>query len=147
MSACTTQTYQHHLLSFLLLYVYSSCTSNALIHLCSLFQRCPKSDAHPVPGRSSPHAPSPKWRRNSSTPQRRLLAPLDPITVGLTVASINVNDPGLITLVNKLQDVFATVGVRCLHPRLYLGRNIKLTVISGPKPYRSSPNRRGRLTV
>lgn len=25
--------------------------------------------------------------------------------------SINVNDPGLITLVNKLQDVFATVGV------------------------------------
>lgn len=26
---------------------------------------------------------------------------------------INVNDPGLITLVNKLQDVFTTVGVRC----------------------------------
>ena len=25
---------------------------------------------------------------------------------------INVNDPGLITLVNKLQDVFTTVGVR-----------------------------------
>jgi len=24
---------------------------------------------------------------------------------------VNVNDPGLITLVNKLQDVFATVGV------------------------------------
>ncbi|PWW72791.1 hypothetical protein C7212DRAFT_354378 [Tuber magnatum] len=27
-------------------------------------------------------------------------------------ASVNVNDPGLITLVNKLQDVFATVGVQ-----------------------------------
>ncbi|KAG9623956.1 hypothetical protein KCU64_g20035, partial [Aureobasidium melanogenum] len=27
-------------------------------------------------------------------------------------ASINVNDPGLITLVNKLQDVFTTVGVQ-----------------------------------
>lgn len=26
--------------------------------------------------------------------------------------AINVNDPGLITLVNKLQDVFTTVGVR-----------------------------------
>jgi hypothetical protein len=26
--------------------------------------------------------------------------------------SINVNDPGLIQVVNKLQDVFATVGVR-----------------------------------
>lgn len=26
--------------------------------------------------------------------------------------SVNVNDPGLITLVNKLQDVFTTVGVR-----------------------------------
>jgi hypothetical protein len=25
--------------------------------------------------------------------------------------AINVNDPGLITLVNKLQDVFTTVGV------------------------------------
>ena len=28
--------------------------------------------------------------------------------------SINVNDPGLITLVNKLQDVFNTVGVSYL---------------------------------
>ena len=26
-------------------------------------------------------------------------------------SSINVNDPGLISLVNKLQDVFTTVGV------------------------------------
>jgi hypothetical protein len=30
--------------------------------------------------------------------------------------SINVNDPGLITLVNKLQDVFTTVGVRHCTP-------------------------------
>jgi hypothetical protein len=30
----------------------------------------------------------------------------------LTGSRINVNDPGLITLVNKLQDVFTTVGVR-----------------------------------
>ena len=29
----------------------------------------------------------------------------------LIVRRINVNDPGLITLVNKLQDVFTTVGV------------------------------------
>jgi hypothetical protein len=28
------------------------------------------------------------------------------------IRRINVNDPGLITLVNKLQDVFTTVGVR-----------------------------------
>ena len=28
------------------------------------------------------------------------------------ILRINVNDPGLITLVNKLQDVFTTVGVR-----------------------------------
>jgi hypothetical protein len=27
---------------------------------------------------------------------------------------ISVNDPGLITLVNKLQDVFSTVGVCCV---------------------------------
>jgi hypothetical protein len=32
------------------------------------------------------------------------------------IHSINVNDPGLITLVNKLQDVFTTVGVRCSPP-------------------------------
>ena len=29
----------------------------------------------------------------------------------MVVYRINVNDPGLITLVNKLQDVFTTVGV------------------------------------
>jgi dynamin 1-like protein len=29
----------------------------------------------------------------------------------LNPTAINVNDPGLITLVNKLQDVFTTVGV------------------------------------
>jgi hypothetical protein len=34
------------------------------------------------------------------------------------IYSINVNDPGLITLVNKLQDVFTTVGVRCSLPNL-----------------------------
>ena len=31
--------------------------------------------------------------------------------IELMLARINVNDPGLITLVNKLQDVFTTVGV------------------------------------
>ena len=38
--------------------------------------------------------------------------PIPLTTLRLTARSINVNDPSLITLVNKLQDVFTTVGVR-----------------------------------
>lgn len=43
------------------------------------------------------------WRPRPSLPDR--------VTSNNTDRSINVNDPGLITLVNKLQDVFSTVGV------------------------------------
>ncbi len=47
------------------------------------------------------------------------------------------NDPGLITLVNKLQDVFTTVGVR-----IYKGETeetLMLThILIGAKSYRSS---------
>jgi hypothetical protein len=67
--------------------------------------------------------------------------------------SINVNDPGLITLVNKLQDVFTTVGVRCLSPNLrtalrhrYLSES-QLMPDPGPKPYRFATNRRRRIAV
>lgn len=51
------------------------------------------------------------WRRR--TPTREPLSPqrTEP-ELALTSSRINVNDPGLITLVNKLQDVFTTVGVR-----------------------------------
>lgn len=53
-----------------------------------------------------------------------LIAPTKPTMAANAGQSINVNDPTLIALVNKLQDVFTTVGV-CLvsHVRM----NIKLT--------------------
>jgi hypothetical protein len=65
-----------------------------------------------------------------------------------------VNDPGLITLVNKLQDVFTTVGVRNSSSATYyciLGTVIPRSRILmpdvGPKPYRSAANRRRRVAV
>lgn len=48
----------------------------------------------------------------------RVRSPLQPrsrYVFNTHTSSINVNDPGLITLVNKLQDVFTTVGVCCIY--------------------------------
>lgn len=60
------------------------------------------------------------------------------------------NDPGLITLVNKLQDVFTTVGVcGATHPRLtnitasFLG----LIHCSGAKSNRFTTNSCGRISI
>jgi hypothetical protein len=65
-----------------------------------------------------------------------------------------VNDPGLITLVNKLQDVFTTVGVRSflysLQRRKHvtaISRGRKLMPDIGPKSHRSATNRRRRIAV
>lgn len=59
--------------------------------------------------------------------------------------SINVNDPGLITLVNKLQDVFTTVGVR-FRPASCSDSMLTLR-LAGPKPHRPSSNRCRRLAI
>ena len=62
--------------------------------------------------------------------------------------SVNVNDPGLITLVNKLQDVFATVGVSSTCPEYSLFEiNSFDQVIIGPKSDRPSTDNRGRVAV
>jgi hypothetical protein len=61
--------------------------------------------------------------------------PGTPFAILIALISINVNDPTLIALVNKLQDVFTTVGVS---PRLYgapgqsafIPRNIRLTILT-----------------
>lgn len=44
--------------------------------------------------------------------------------------SINVNDPSLITLVNKLQDVFTTVGVRSYAPRFPFRRGEDILIVN-----------------
>lgn len=61
-----------------------------------------------LPSYRKPWPPRPISRKLSSTPGDCNLINLE---LELTLRSINVNDPGLITLVNKLQDVFTTVGV------------------------------------
>lgn len=61
-----------------------------------------------LPSYRKPWPPRPTSRKLSSTPGDCNLISLE---LELTLRSINVNDPGLITLVNKLQDVFTTVGV------------------------------------
>jgi len=60
--------------------------------------------------------------------------------------SVNVNDPSLITLVNKLQDVFTTVGVSI---DLFLNRSTTVCADSetGAKPNRPSSNHSRWLTV
>lgn len=66
---------------------------------------------------------------------------------------INVNDPSLISLVNKLQDVFSTVGVSATNPpaRSPFRRPSLLSPLvnspPGPKPHRSAPNRSRRFAV
>ena len=50
---------------------------------------------------------------------------------------INVNDPSLISLVNKLQDVFTTVGVRLLILATKMSENNEIDhPFLGAKPYR-----------
>lgn len=63
---------------------------------------------------------------------------------------INVNDPQLITLVNKLQDVFTTVGVSL--PRASRGlagptSEADNLASAGSKPNRSAPNSSGGIAV
>lgn len=60
-------------------------------------------------------------------------------------SSINVNDPGLITLVNKLQDVFTTVGVGLASPQQPHGA--KADQSKGTKSYRLATNCRRWFTV
>jgi hypothetical protein len=60
--------------------------------------------------------------------------------------SINVNDPSLITLVNKLQDVFTTVGVsRSLSAQIF--KQGAYMIVAGPKSDRLTSNCCGRITV
>lgn len=68
--------------------------------------------------------------------------------------SINVNDPGLITLVNKLQDVFTTVGVCAFLPPMAArlrqasrSSNHVLMPTLGSKPYRSTPDCCRRIAI
>ncbi|KAF2140366.1 uncharacterized protein K452DRAFT_327715 [Aplosporella prunicola CBS 121167] len=60
-----------------------------------------------VPASSEQHSTS--IHSTTPPPRARLCAPP---TMTANPTAINVNDPGLITLVNKLQDVFTTVGVQ-----------------------------------
>ena len=64
------------------------------------------------------------------------------------ICSINVNDPGLITLVNKLQDVFTTVGV-CSTQRFSSQKtSLKADVChSGSKPHRSTSDSGSWITI
>ena len=63
---------------------------------------------------------------------------------------VNVNDPTLIALVNKLQDVFTTVGVCHLLRTIAIASWLQwnLTVLQlGPKSHRLASDRRRRLPV
>jgi hypothetical protein len=63
---------------------------------------------------------------------------------------INVNDPGLITLVNKLQDVFTTVGVsgfQCCRKDVWIVNMADSMIHIGSKPHRSASNRRSGFAV
>ena len=66
--------------------------------------------------------------------------------------SINVNDPSLISLVNKLQDVFSTVGVSArASPNTYMPVVVlgvsRASSALGPQPYRFAPDCRRRIAV
>lgn len=65
----------------------------------------------------------------------------------LIMFRINVNDPGLITLVNKLQDVFTTVGVSALANRSQSWYSANACFTPGTKSYRSSSDSGRRLAV
>lgn len=67
---------------------------------------------HPLRGNThSAQETGPRWLKQTLTRKATCYETAHTAT-GLTIRSINVNDPGLITLVNKLQDVFTTVGVQ-----------------------------------
>lgn len=73
----------------LLFYSRNSSVRSLSLHSCQPWQARRQPRAHPP----VPRGQAPKTLAD------------------LLVCSINVNDPGLISLVNKLQDVFSTVGV------------------------------------